>query len=243
MYLQYGNYQHAANEASVGITRQGVWSDAGILTGWREQWRISGFLQAADQESLTIAILALVQAYSIQGQDLGLYLDSGLLSSHYLLSAGTKAGTRVTEGPTFSQGEGAEYSTFRSYQITVEAESQIVVPGMLAFYETLNFQGTGGPRFVHLEPLDGLPVKQITHLSSVCRVTQQGEAIGQSTWPAPSPPIWPEALQQDRVQITRKSPKRMGPIGQPIYTEFPVTWNYSFESATPLSGLPNLWTG
>ena len=33
MYLKYGNYQHAANEASVVISKQRVFSEAGIVRG------------------------------------------------------------------------------------------------------------------------------------------------------------------------------------------------------------------
>ncbi len=48
MYLKYGDYQHASGEASVVISKQGMFTDAGITRGVRERWDIQGRLQAAD---------------------------------------------------------------------------------------------------------------------------------------------------------------------------------------------------
>jgi hypothetical protein len=95
MYLKYGNYQHAANEASVVISKQQVFSEAGIVRGLRERWDIQGMLQAADQTALTAAIDALTAAYSVQAQDVGFYLDNGQPTSHRITSAATNGGVRV----------------------------------------------------------------------------------------------------------------------------------------------------
>ena len=87
MYLRYGNYQHAVGEASVTISRHGLFSEAGLPRGVRERWDVQGRLQANDQGALTAAIQALVAAYSVQGQDVGFYFDGGQPSSHRIASA------------------------------------------------------------------------------------------------------------------------------------------------------------
>src|SRR5437762_1815169 len=76
MYLKYGNYQHAANEVSVVISKEGLFAEGGASRGLRERWNIQGRLQANNQAGLTAAIDALTAAYSVQAQDVGFYLDN-----------------------------------------------------------------------------------------------------------------------------------------------------------------------
>src|SRR4029077_8154957 len=91
-------------------------------------------------------IAALRSAYNVNGLDLGLYLDDGVTpTDHVLASSTTLGGTRVT-ALEFPNGSGAEYSTFRSYSITVEADTPDTSQNLLDFSETLSFAGTGGAR-------------------------------------------------------------------------------------------------
>ncbi len=46
MYLKYGSYHHADNEASVAISKDGLFARGGMSYGVRERWTISGRLQA-----------------------------------------------------------------------------------------------------------------------------------------------------------------------------------------------------
>ena len=92
------------NEAQVTITRQTTWNDAGMATGSKEQWHISGFIQAASQSALTTALAALKSGYGVHGLNIGLYLDNGTLTNHFLTSALCEGGTRVMDGPTFPEG-------------------------------------------------------------------------------------------------------------------------------------------
>jgi len=240
MYLKYGNYQHAANEASVVISKQQVFSEAGIVRGLRERWDIQGMLQAADQAALTAAIDALTAAYAIQAQDVGFYLDNGQPTSHRITSAATNGGVRVIAPPSFPRGQGAEYSTFRNYTIALEAEWLDPQATLLAWQETIRFQG-GGPRFAYLEPINGQPVKQLLKQATTFKATQSGDAVGYAAYPVPALPIWPDAEHTDRREIRYELPRRMGPPGNPTYTQFKVSWSYSFEDSGPLVGLPTAW--
>jgi hypothetical protein len=240
MYLKYGNYQHAANEAAVTITRQAIFSDAGLQRGVRERWEIEGRLQAGDPASVTAALDALAAAYSIQAQDVGFYLDSGEPTSHRIISAQTNGGVRVVVPPSFPQGKGAEYSTFRSYTIALEAEWLDPQATLIHWHETLSFKG-GGPKFAHLEPINGQPVKQLLKQATVFHATQTGEAVGYRNYPTPALPIWPAAEHVEQREVRYELPRRMGPPGNPTYTEFKVTWSYQFEDAGPFVGLPTAW--
>lgn len=240
MYLKYGNYQHAAGEASVVISKQQLFSDAGIARGVRERWDIQGMLQAADQAALTAAIDELRAAYAIQAQDVGFYRDNGQPTSHRIVSAETNGGVRVVVPPSFPQGQGAEYTTFRSYTLALEAEWLDSQANLLAWHETIRFQG-GGPRFAYLEPINGQPVKQLLQQATTFKAAQSGEAVGYAGYPVPAPPLWPEAEHLDRREIRYELPKRTGPPGSATYTQFRVSWSYNFEDAGPLVGLPTAW--
>jgi hypothetical protein len=240
MYLKYGTYQHPAGEASVVISKQGLFSDAGLPRGIRERWDIQGRLQAADQAALTTAINALTAAYALQGQDVGFYFDNGQPSSHQIDSSETNGGVRVVVPPSFPQGKGAEYSTFRNYSLALEAELLDPEATLIGWNERLNFSG-GGPQFAFLQPITGLPIKQQLRQATTYRAAQSGEAVGYQSYPTPATPLWAASEHVHLREIHYELPKRMGPPGSPTYTHYRVTWSYRFESATPLVGSPTPW--
>ncbi len=240
MFLKYGNYQHADNEASVVISKEGLFTSAGMPQGVRERWTINGRLQASSQAQLTATIAALAAAYSVQGQDVAFYLDNGQPTSHAIPSAATNGGVRVVVPPSFPEGRGAEYSTFRNYTIVLEAEWLDPNATLLSWHEVLSFQG-GGPQFGYLEPINGLPQKQLLKQFTTFRATQAGEAVGYWSYPAPAAPLWPAAEHLGVREIRYELPHRMGPPGAPVYTQFKVSWSYQFEDAGPLVGAPTAW--
>jgi hypothetical protein len=206
----------------------------------RERWDIQGRLQAADQATLSAAITALETAYSVPGQDVGFYFDDGAPTTHLIRSADTIGGVRVVVPPGYPQGKGAEYSTFRGYAIALEAELADDRAGLLNWHETLGFKG-GGPQFGFLEPINGLPQKQLLKQFTTFRATQSGEAVGYLGYPSPAAPIWPEAEHINQREIRYELPRRSGPPASASYTQFKVTWSYTFEDAGPLVGSPTPW--
>ncbi len=236
MFLRYGAYTHAQNEPAVQIGKRAVFSRRGYRQAVRETWRIVGVLHAADQPGLTSAIAALRSAYNVNGLDLGLYLDDGVtLTDHALVSGNTLGGTRVT-ALEFPTGTGAEYSTFRSYSITVEADFPDTTQNLLDFSETLSFEGNGGPRMVFLDTLVGLPQQQIVRQQTTYRARQEGRAVGQATYPPVAPPIWPAAELPDQRRLILRSPRRVASN----LTEFVAEWTYVFEAVSPLAGGPTV---
>jgi hypothetical protein len=240
MFLKYGDYQHASGEVSVVITKQGIFADAAILRGVRERWDLQGRLQAESPAALSTALEELAAAYAFQGQDVGFYFDDGTPSSHQITSSATNGGVRVVSPPSFPQGKGAEYSTFRTYSIALEAEVLDENASLIAWHERLNFSG-GGPQFAYLQPINGLPIKQLLKQSTPYRATQSGEAVGMYAYPTPAAPLWPAAEHVNLREMHYELPKRMGESSSATFTEYRVTWSYQFESATPLVGLPTSW--
>lgn len=236
MILAYGNYSHAQNECAVVISKRPYYSSRGFRQGVRETWTITGVLQASTQAGITTAIALLRSAYAVNGLDVALYLDDGsTLTDHFILSRNTLGGVRVIAFE-FPNGTGAEYSTFRSYSITLEADFADATPLLLEFDESLDFSGTGGARRVLVETMDGPPQEQIVANRTIYRASQSGRSVGSFTWPPIPSPIWPAAEMLERRRTKRKTPRRVGNNA----TEYAVEWSYEFESGSPLSGNPTV---
>lgn len=236
MLLKYGPYAHSLHECAIVISKRAQFSPRGYRRFVRETWQITGWLQATNPAALTAAIADLRTAYAATGVDAGLYLDDGQTpTDHVLLSSQTLGGVRV-RALDFPHGTGAEYSTFRSYQITLEADFPEASPTLWDFAESLTFLGSGGARRLFLETLDGVPQMQLVSAQTTYRAVQQGRAVGNTGYPVVALPLWPAEEHRDRRQITYVAPERRGPD----LVQYIVTWQYSFESTTPLIGLPTV---
>lgn len=243
MYLRYGNYLHVQHEDAVAVSKQLLTNRAGAVYGARETWNISGFIQAASPSALIPLIAAIERAYSISNQTILLLLDDGTTIARGMQGISTLGGTTVQAFSFPDDGaRDAEFTTFRRFQATVSGDYPVPsVVGLLSWYETLMFEG-GGPRFVHRQPINGLPQRQRVADSTPYRVRQQGNAIGLYSYPSPAPPIWPFDEKRDLRSITNKTPKRSGGTLRPVYTEFEVEWAYTFEAIIPLIGTPTFWS-
>lgn len=243
MFVKYGTYTHAANECAIVVNKTPRYNEGGHVVSIVERWDIVGFIQAASQAALTTALNSLATAYASNNLDLTLLLDDGVTPTHHqILTASTLGGTRVVVAPSFPEGKNAEYSTFRSYSLAVEAE--IPVSGyaslLILFDETVTFQG-GGARFVHLQTLTGNAQKQTVADATPYRATQTGRQVGYASYPTVPSPLWSASEMRDQRSISYKSPKRSGTSGSAQYSEYEVSWQYQFESVTALSGSPNVW--
>lgn len=233
MYLVYGSYNFGASVARIdSITRRRKLTDAGIVYGYVEQWRVSGELQAASQADLTTAIQALEAAHAIQGQSLGLYDDNSAATAHGVYDYQTLGGVRVVDGPSYPKGDGAEYSTYRTFEITYEWDINYAIVGMIAWSEQLSFDG-GGPLIGHMLSINGPPQKQILAQATPYHAVQSGTAVGHTSYPVPPSPLWPADLKTN-PRATKKAPKRFGNS----FVEYEISWEYEFESAVPLLGIP-----
>lgn len=237
MYVKYGNYQHVDNEAGISMSASSQFSDRGVLKSSKAVCKITGVIIGSSQDDLRTKASALMQAYQIQNQLLGLYHDDGSLSHIYLDPAEALGGVKVTQPPSFTNARGrAEYATGRSYEITVEADYPALFNGLLSFQESLSFQGNGGPRHVFFELMQGSPVRQQVAAKTLYRATQSGSAVGQLAYPTVPAPLWPNYLLNPDAGITYTG----GTFTGSTFTGFGVSWNYQFVSDVPFFGLPTL---
>jgi hypothetical protein len=242
MYLQYGGYRHVSGEVELSAISKTLLRTpkVGYKFGVKEVWTLKGFLQAPDVPSISAAIAAIEQAYGDDFQTVGLYNDDGSPTAHIMQGANALGGVRVIS-LSYPQGQGAEYSTFRSYQLVIEGTYQVIAADFLLYFsESLSFMG-GGPRFVFRQPINGVPQRQQVAQATPYFARQAGKAVGLLRYPIPPPPIWPFDEHTDKRHVSEKSPTRIGGVGSPVYIEHEVDWDFSFESANPLIAVPTYW--
>ncbi len=243
MYLRYGSYTHPLGESAIFISRDPVETDAQTTYAIRERWDIQGLLAnptglVAD---MSAAINALEVAYARGGYDLTLLMPDGITNSQHLIDSSTTiGGTRIVKPLSYPKGGGSEYVTMRHFTVSVEALIPVSGPtDLMSFHETVTYTG-GGAKYGYLEPLAGMPIKQLLKRNTVFKATQQGSAVGLYTYPIVPFAIWPAHLVH-LPNLPYDTPRRTGFGGAVNYTEFLVEWAYEFESSTPLNGNPSRW--
>lgn len=239
MYAMYGNYVHAANEVSSRIFRQASRAQGGQPTGYVVRIMLRGYMQAETVAALTTALSAMESAYSQQGRDWGMYNDDNSPTVHVFRSNQTFGGVRVMSGPSYPTSEGAEYCTYRTYEIELEAEYKTSNVTFDSWQETLSFEGYGGPIYRYIPTLNGPWQKQMVSQRSTYRARQSGSITSQFGPPNYPAPIWPN---QEHAEQRRISP--VGPVYDGTrFSNFAVSWDYVFESNEPLVGNPNTQPG
>lgn len=241
MKLKYGSYTLTISTggAAVAISSQPRRDSTGRLIGRTERWTISGWLVGANAAALTTAINSLKTAFAADGQDLGLYTDADVATSHVITNASTLGGVRVTEMPSFPEGKGAEYANQRSFQVTLEADFQDAgAANLISFSEHVSMTGTGGARFVVQVPLEGPIVTQVVSAATPVIITQSGSALGLSGYPVVPGPLVSAGEHVDRRRVEYRSPRR---LADGSYREYECSWAYEFEVAAASAPPPNAW--
>lgn len=235
----WGSYQFANNAIVVASEVKTMMNSGGQPYAHQYTFKVKGYLGAAGdtQATITQKMSALHTALQRPYQNFIFRQDSGSPSATFLLNNTSVTGAVVIDGPNFAESRGAEYSSQREFDFTVRAEYALTGTAnlLLNFSERLSFHGTG-PRFVVKEAVIGLPQKQQVREHTVSYATQSGSAEGYTKYPNVPPPLWPTDLTE-APHIEYTSPDRMGRA----YQCWRVSWNYSFASALPLVGRPNLW--
>lgn len=233
MIFKYGGYAHEDNEVALSFTQRAILVDRGIKAH-RRIISLTGKLHGTDVDDLTDKIQSLQNAYELNGKDAVLYKSDGTTQTAIgILNSQTINGTRVTQPPTFGNLDGAEYTTFVTYSITIEGDVQGDT-NLLAYEEKLSFRGNGGPRLAYLEPIVGEPIKQQTTQRTISKVIQSGRALGLSGYPTVNGPLFPGDEDGEQRGIDLDAPKNL--LG--YRSEFAIQWSYRFRSVRPLSGIP-----
>lgn len=237
MQIRYGSFTHSANSTLLSMRREALETEYGRLKGTKEIWDLQGYLEGASQAAITAKVDELVAAYEVNGKDIALLHDDGTVARE-LKSSSTSTGVMVKFKPSFTNSQpGAEYATYRTFSLTVEAEFHDPNVSVLSFQESVSFSG-GGPLYGHLLTVKGPPQKQLLHEQTPYRAIQSGSAVGHRFYLSIPAPIWPFALVT-RPDVTHEHPTRKGNA----FIEWATSWQYQFEHGSPLIGFPNIFRG
>lgn len=240
MHLSVGSYDFDANSAKVAGVSKLRFNSASQQLSRITQLRVEGYLSASGQAALTSAQQALQVALTVPFPDIIFYQDDGTTESATVLkNEGSTSGVRIIDGPNFRGEQGAEYSTFRKFDFTAEAEYQVGPSNRLtSYHEQVELSG-GGPMYIVAPAKRGGAQRQRLYEFTPYRVVQRGEAYGYLEYPPDPVILFPDRLRE-APQITPIAPRRVGPVA---YEEWGKAWNIMYESEFPLPALPNLWVG
>lgn len=239
MYFQYGNYRHESGECQVDKPNpQNVYSDDGQLTAIKVRLTIKGRKHAATPGALTSALQEMEAAYAVNGQDAVLREDSGTATAIKIISANTTRGVRVVQPPAYTNDTPASYTTFVDYTIILEAEiTALDSTSNFNYRESVVFNppaiATTNQEFVFRHPLEGQVQRQASDIITFqCR--QSGSVSSNLFWLQPQMPMYPGACHWKQSSVSYDVQNSKGAI---VYV---TTWDYAFESDSPLSGYPSL---
>lgn len=241
MYMKWGSaYQFADNSVDVAKTIEFERDEADRPYCYKAALNVTGKLFASGQAACTLAESALHTALTTQYRDLIFYHDDNTPSAIGLTNADSLTGV-VIDNISFSGTHGAEYATLRTFSFRAWAEYAMprTSRNLISYRETFTYTG-GGPLYAVREAINGvLPIRELIYPYTAYILTQSGEAVGFQSYPAAPQPAFPSMLRggRDGNRVTRDAPRRRGVH----YQNYPITWEYVFESPTPLSALPKPW--
>lgn len=246
MQAKYNTFTFPEGRWSIVKTIQSNENDARQELTVTHRVEIDGRLQATSAAGIEAQYSLLTAAYNTNNFDFIVYLPTGAVSDRLsLLKEGAIGGVRVTQKPSIGPLENGQYVTYLPVKITLEAEyvsANAPTVMLSAFEETLSFEG-GGPIYDWYRPIKGYPSKGVVAQADTYRAIQSGRAVGYLDYPrlgtisgAPAP-IFGIANLNRNPRVSRGNAEKRGST----YINFPVTWEYSFESASPLFGSPNAW--
>lgn len=247
MILALGSYPFAVNEASLAISRTGLVGDNKLVYAWQETWNISGRLIRDTVAELSTAILALESAaktFRTNTDNVRLLFDDGTETAHKIQAVKTLNGIHFIGPPAYPTSEGAEYVTYRTFQMSIQAEIPVSIlgvgggqsggpPGGLVTWHESVVLGGGQPLKVVLMPLNASPIEQLVAPQTPYTGAQFGEAVGVGGWPKPPKIMFDGAIIENNV--TNALPTDGS---GDTASNWPVRWSYRVISATPLSGRP-----
>lgn len=237
MQLQIGNYFFVANACDIRGSIDTVKNRGGQPLSTRQRLDVVGYLQTAGQADCTAQMNTLYTALTTPYLDIVLNQDSGAQSATRLLNAGSISGVIVTRGPNFPANTGGEYTNYRKFEFSAEAEYPLpgTVALLMSFTERLVFGG-GGPLRTIMLGVNGINQVQTIYPATPYTLLQVGEAVGYRLYPTPPPPRYPDALMESPNTVDT-TPDRMGKG----YQGYKISWEYKMKSLKPMPALPNLW--
>lgn len=237
MQVKFGTYSFTAGACRLGIRTVAELDAKNQPYLYTNEIDVTGRLYGEGDDSLSNQERQLRVGLAQRGADFGILKRDGQSSASWWPNAQTVYGNIVVRGPDFGGTTASEYVLYREFSFTVRNQVAIadIANAILEFKETVTYDG-GEPEFKFKRAINAKPQKQLVWFLTEYRVTQSGRAVGYRDYPRPANFLFPGDRERS-PRYTRESPDRDGNN----FTRYPVTWEYSFASASPLVGLPTRW--
>jgi hypothetical protein len=242
------NGQALFNSGAAAVTADTavIRAESGRPLRLRTRLHVHAYLEYANntggQAALTSAENSLRSQLQGAYGDLVLKQDSGAYSGLALVNSNSISGVVIDSGPTFTEAEGSEYVNRRTVEFTGVAEYVIAntKTAIVSWKESLVFTGTGGPVTRWRPSVNTKPIQQQIYPFSTYKLVQTGRAVGHRAYPVQPTPFFAYPIEQvDRRRVINEAPTRIGKA-QSSLVNYPITWEYYYESASPLVAVPNL---
>lgn len=224
-------YKHGSHEYDVhvlDVTKTPRYNSARELISSTTRILIEGKVSGANQAALKTAILGLESDFAEEVTTSGLYHSDGSTASGHMIDIGsvdTENGIVATVR-WVSPPQRAEYVTYRSFQVLVEATA--LGPGAEEFeYSNRIIRiGDGGPLVVPRLTLSGVVMQQ-AYPSTPFTGIETGRKVSRAGIVAVQSPTYPSlTTHPDRVRDTGVD---KGPDG---ITRYFANWTYNLLSAS-----------
>lgn len=248
MYVQYGEYQHPADEVNL-VNYEVIprYSERRRRVSFRFRVHVMGEILVTDglttaaqvQSDLDTKINALVNAYAENDKYWGLYHDDGTVTRHRLNNADAAALTPVQVSyRSWPRGKPEEYATQRTFHIILEQEVKSAESQILAYSESVVFDGDTGPYYRWYQLPNGLATYQLVHGNTIQVIRQFGRCVMFEAWPDAyigAPLLGVPFIQKPR---TRKGYIKPTFTGRQ-WINYGIHWHYEFHVPEPSAVRPN----
>lgn len=225
-YLSYGAYDFPPDATSFTIVNNPVIGQTGRQNYVDVTWYIDGRVNGNNTSEVVSAVNAL-EAALIPGQNLVFSI------THQLLSANCLQGTIIKNfqwlrGRDNVYGSGAELVLRRTFRLAIFGRVlQTADIDYISYSESVRGIGTGGPVIKPVRSLTGAVQAQQTTAITEFWSRQSGTAVGASTYPTASTPIWQGVsgvvYPPEQSWIEYDSPRILGINGN---SQFVTRWSY-----------------
>jgi hypothetical protein len=244
MYMKFGNYTHAINDAGVSIESQPLLDASGTMFGstetWTINWRIRNTTQ--DAKNLDSPVQALINAYSQDATYAAILHDDGTPTVHVLQAgSGASGPIRVSKPPSFMKFQNGEMVTYRSGTVQITATKLVSNSDFIVveFSENLDIQKSGEV-YKPLVPNTGEAIIQRTATNQPSTVTQSGTVTYLGTYGEPPDPLF-TLPQSEPLKLSYGSPQKIGTGLFADHIKFPLKYTYKWIWPSDLQGLPTRW--
>lgn len=238
MIFKYGSYSHDQDEVMVRTSKTAVMDRFRRRMGEVTEYTIFGVAKvpdnvgghAATQADLTAKLIGLREAYALDYQNFGLYLDDGTTpTEHVVMNADTFDGVKVVVPPSFINGPWTgriEYLNRRTYFLVIRTETR-TGSGLYEWNERVTIRGTGGEKWAYSGQETGSPQRQGLQALTTYQYIQEGSCIGRQDWEAPPGPLFPLIEHGPQRVHVFESAKDISIQGAEMYG---TGWRYVMEA-------------